>query len=428
MNEQRPSQRKIAVIGAGVSGIVASHILQRKYEVHLFEKNDYLGGHTNTIVIPDGPDQGTPVDTGFIVLNDRTYPLFNQFLNQLNVSTRKSEMSFSYFDKRDGFQYKGTNLNSLFAQRKNLLSPSFYKMLSGIKKFSKQALFDLEHDRFQGETLGEYIEKIGINEQGKNRFLIPMGGAIWSSSNRDILDYPAQSFVRFFKNHGLLSFKDIPQWQTVIGGSHAYVHAFRQQFNGQIHLQAEIENVRRNEEHVILRMADGSEQLFDDVILAAHADQSLNLLADATAEEKKWLGTWSYSENHTILHTDTSVLPSLRRAWASWNYVRDHQASAPDAKPVSVSYYMNLLQGLKTAHDYCVTLNGAEAISPEKVIKEIRYRHPVYTAEAIRSQEELPKLNGKNNTYFCGSYFGYGFHEDGVRSGVEVARKMGLDL
>ncbi|AOM84425.1 NAD(P)/FAD-dependent oxidoreductase [Salisediminibacterium beveridgei] len=428
MKKPADPKRRIAVIGAGVSGIVASHILQQGYEVHLFEKNHYLGGHTNTIVIPDGPDQGTPVDTGFIVLNDRTYPLFNEFLSQLGVKTRNSEMSFSYFDKEDDFQYKGTTLNGLFAQRKNLFNKSFYKMLFGINKFSKQALKDLEQDNFQGETLGEYIDKIGISAPARERFLIPMGGAIWSSSNQDILDYPAESFVRFFKNHGLLSFKDIPQWQTVVGGSHAYVHAFQRQFNGQIHLNAKIEHVRRTGQDVILRMEDGTEQQFDDVVMAAHADQSLALLADPTPDEKKWLGTWTYSKNDTLLHTDTSVLPSSKRAWASWNYVRDPLHTSTDEKPVSVSYYMNLLQGLETEADYCVTLNATDGIDPEKIIREIHYRHPVYTKDSIRSQTELPKLNGQQHTYFCGSYFGYGFHEDGVRSGVNVAKQMGYHL
>jgi len=274
-------------IGAGVAGIVASYILQRKYDVSLFEKNQYLGGHTNTIVIEAGPDKGLPVDTGFIVLNDKTYPLFNQFLNQLNVKTRISDMSFSYYDQRDQFQFAGTNLNGLFAQRKHFFSPSCYQLLAGIKKFSKHALNDLENHRFNGETLGQYIERIKIPDISTQRYMIPMGGAIWSASEKDILDYPAESFVRFFKNHGLLSLKDILEWKTVVGGSHSYVKAFEQQFRGEIHLNAEIDYVRRKDNQIILRMSDGTEQCYDDVVLATHAAESLLLLFDPTDEEKR---------------------------------------------------------------------------------------------------------------------------------------------
>jgi len=412
-------------IGAGVAGIVASYILQRKYDVSLFEKNQYLGGHTNTIVIEAGPDKGLPVDTGFIVLNDKTYPLFNQFLNQLNVKTRISDMSFSYYDQRDQFQFAGTNLNGLFAQRKHFFSPSCYQLLAGIKKFSKHALNDLENHRFNGETLGQYIERIKIPDISTQRYMIPMGGAIWSASEKDILDYPAESFVRFFKNHGLLSLKDILEWKTVVGGSHSYVKAFEQQFRGEIHLNAEIDYVRRKDNQIILRMSDGTEQCYDDVVLATHAAESLLLLFDPTDEEKERLGAWNYSKNHTILHTDTTVLPSLKRAWASWNYIRYDDQSGQSG---SVTYHMNRLQGLNTERDYCVTLNGSQLVSPDKIIKEIIYTHPIFTTESLSSQAALPQLNGKNNTYFCGSYFGYGFHEDAVKSAVDVAREMGLSL
>lgn len=427
-------KRRIAIVGAGVAGIVTAHILQRNYDVTLFERNNYLGGHTNTIVLEDGPDSGTPVDTGFIVLNDQTYPLFTEFLNQLSVKKRNSHMSFSYYDQSDGFQYAGTNLNGIFAQRKHIFSRTFYQMISGILRFNKQALYDLNNDRFNGEVLGQYLTKLGIPDVCTRRYLIPMGAAIWSATDQDVLDYPAESFARFFKNHGLLSLKNGPQWQTVVGGSHAYVKAFEQQFSGRVHLQADIEHVRRHQDHIMLRMADGREERFDGVVLATHADESLRLLADPTTEESKLLGSWRYSQNHTVLHTDTSVLPKLKRAWASWNYVRGDDRHAQSGQPqhleqpVSFTYHMNRLQGLQTEQQYLVTLNGGPMISPHKKMKEMIYRHPIYTFESMQSQQHLPQLNGQNNTYFCGSYFGYGFHEDAVRSGVEVARKMGLDL
>lgn len=416
------NRERIAVIGAGVAGVVASHILQEKYSVTLFEKNSSIGGHTNTVVLESGPDAGTAVDTGFIVLNNKTYPLFHGFLASLDVPVRWSEMSFSFFCERTNFTYAGSGLNGLFAERKNLFQSDFYRMLFDIARFCKEGSKRLLQGNFSGMTLGEFLRDAKIGPLAVDCYVLPMGAAIWSTPVREILDFPAESFARFFQNHGLLSFKDRPQWQTVVGGSHAYLKKFREQFTGTIVENARIENVVRDGNGITVSFRDGRRQEFSKVVLATHADQALNLLADPTPEERSALGVWSYQKNKTVLHTDASVLPPLKRAWASWNSVREARDNAQEQ--VSVSYNMNILQGLKTAKTYCVSLNRIGPIDEKSVIAEFLYEHPTYTQAAIDSQSKLLNLNGKNNTFFCGSYFGYGFHEDAVRSAYGVAERL----
>lgn len=416
----------IAVVGGGVAGLTAAHILGRRHQVTLFEKNDYVGGHTNTIVLPDGPDAGMGVDTGFIVLNDQTYPLFNRLLQQLNVPVRDSEMSFSYYNERNQFQYAGTSLNGLFAQRMNIVRPAFYRMLRDMTLFNRRALADLQSGALIGLSLGEYLTRLNFSKAFVQQYLLPMGAAIWSTPALYVTEYPVESFVRFFKNHGLLSLNNRPQWKTVIGGSHSYVKAFLQQFTGEVQTNVAIAAVRRDFTGPIITLKDGTERLFDSVVMAAHADESLRLLADPSEEEQQWLGAWQYSSNHTVLHTDSAVLPPLKRAWASWNYTKENGVDEND--PVSLTYYMNRLQGLKTHANYCVTLNRSKPIAQKQIIREFNYMHPMYSLSALASQQKLPQLNGLRNTYFCGSYFGYGFHEDAVRSAVDVTLKFGLSL
>ncbi|QGR00285.1 FAD-dependent oxidoreductase [Paenibacillus psychroresistens] len=416
----------IAIIGGGVAGLTAAHILDRQHRITLYEKNNYVGGHTNTVVIPDGPDQGIAVDTGFIVLNNQTYPLFSRLLQQLGVAVRDSEMSFSYYNEENQFQYAGTSVNGLFAQRINLLRPAFYKMLHDITYFNKRALVDLHNGALLGLSLGQYLFRLNFSKAFIHQYLLPMGAAIWSTPASYVMEYPVESFVRFFKNHGLLSLSNRPQWQTVMGGSHSYVKAFLKQFSGEIQLNAQIASVHRDLSGVSMQMRDGSERKYDRVIMAAHADESLKLLADPSIEEQKWLGAWKYSSNHTVLHTDSSVLPPLKRAWASWNYGKEKNTG--DNQPVSLTYYMNRLQGLQTHAHYCVTLNRSKPIPANQIIREFNYMHPMYSLAALDSQRKLPALNGVKNTYFCGSYFGYGFHEDAVRSAVDVTMNFGLSL
>jgi predicted NAD/FAD-binding protein len=417
---------KIAVIGGGVAGITASYLLQRRHAVTLYEKNDYVGGHTHTIVIEDGPDAGTPVDTGFIVLNDRTYPLFNRFLSQLEVPLRKAQMSFSYHCRQTGLQYASSNFNTIFAQRSNLLNPSFWYMLLGITRLNSKTRQKLNRGQLEGLSLGEYLEREGFSQKLIEAYLIPMAAAIWSTPDVKMMDFPAEAFFRFFENHGLLTLTDQPQWYVVEGGSHAYVTAFLDSFTGQALTNHGVTSVRRTDSGPVVRFDDGREERYDRVVIAAHANEAYHMLADPSPDESRLLSPWQYANNHTVLHTDISLLPPNRRAWASWNYVRERDVESES--PVTVTYHMNRLQSLKTENNYCVTLNPVKPIPGEYIIREIEYTHPMFTFDALKTQQDLPGLNGQNNTSFCGSYFGYGFHEDAVRSAVRVAEEFGIDL
>lgn len=420
------ARERIAIVGGGVSGIVAAHLLQRCADVTLFERNHYLGGHTNTVVLERGPDAGLAVDTGFIVLNNKTYPLFHRFLVDLEVPVRWSDMSFSYYSELTKEQYAGTTINGLFADRKNILRPRFYRFLGEIARVCRSAGRALEQKGFRNRTLGAYLRDERFSEDVISWYLLPMGAAIWSASREDIEGFPAESFFRFFANHGLLSLLNRPKWQTVVGGSHSYVKRFKERFTGTIVLDAGVERIERSTDGPVVFRRERAPERFDRVVVAAHADEALKLLADPSPEEQRLLGAWRYQPNRTVLHTDVSVLPPLRRAWASWNYTQEVGLNGD--MPVSVSYHMNTLQGLKSAADYCVTLNRIGAIREDKIIAEFNYMHPTFDQRAMATQAELPSLNGARSTYFCGSYFGYGFHEDAVRAACGVAEQFGVRL
>lgn len=426
MDYRSTSGLNIAVIGGGVAGLTAALLLRMRHRITLFEKNDYVGGHTNTIVIPNGPDTGTPVDTGFIVLNNKTYPLFNRLLQRLDCPIRDSDMSFGYHDERTGLQYAGTGFGGLFAQRRNLFSPGHWRFLREIIRFCRTARADLAAGRLAGLTVGRYLETHAYSTLVREAFILPMAGAIWSSSLRDIEGFPAEMMIRFWENHGLLSLEDRPQWQTVVGGSQAYVRKALNLLAGAYHVNAGVESVTRLPTGVRVQPRGHTAQEFDAVVLAAHADESLRMLADPSPDEQRLLGAWRYLANHTVLHTDASLMPPHRRAWASWNYRRHTGLDA--ATPVTLTYHMNRLQGLRTTRPYFVTLNSPRPPRPETVVREFHYTHPLYTFDAMRTQDNLPALNGVNRTFFCGSYFGYGFHEDAVRSGVAVAQHFGIEL
>ena len=415
---------RIAVIGSGVAGITAAHLLQRTATVKLFEKNARLGGHTNTIVIEDGPDAGTPVDTGFIVLNNKTYPLLHTLLDQLSCPVRFSDMSFGYYAEKTGYHYAGTTLAGLFVQRRNLFRPSHYAFLREIYRFGQQAIRDLETNAVGSQTLREYVRH--LSPHTVTCYIIPMAAAIWSATQNDILQFPAKNLLTFWRNHGLLSLTDRPAWQTVVGGSHAYVKAFARSFCGQVALRSDIATIRRLDDHVVIVHRNGEEELFDKVVLAAHADEALALLEQPTPDEQRLLGAWRYQENRTLLHTDASFLPANRKAWASWNYY-DRVDNRPDS-PVPVTYHMNRLQGLKTIDDYFVTLNPDREPARGTLIRDILYHHPIFSEAAVATQSELSTLQGRQHTWFCGSYFGYGFHEDAVRSAVQMAELHGVSL
>jgi len=412
----------IAVVGSGVAGIVAAWLLQRKHRVTLFEKNDYVGGHTHTIVLKDGPDAGTPVDTGFIVHNDRTYPNFIRFITQLGVERIKCPMSFSYYDRNTGFCFASA---APFADPKNISRFSYWKFIYEIFRFNRLTLEATKKNRFGDLTLGQFLAKNRFGPTFIRQYIIPMGAAIWSTPDDQMMDFPAATFARFFENHGLLSVKDHPQWYSIKGGSCEYVKAFLKTFNGAVHTSSPVRQILRQNNQVTLKL-DGAESTFDAVVLAAHADETFQMLADPTSAETRLLSAWHYTNNQTVLHSDPSYLPPLAKARSSWNYLREKQTT--DVMPMSMTYDMNILHCLKTVNNYCVTLNPQKEIPEERKIDEFMYAHPQFTSASIATQKELDSLNGQRNTYFCGSYFRYGFHEDAVLSGVNVAQKFGISL
>lgn len=418
--------KKIAVIGTGVAGLTAAYILRQRHNITLFERNDYAGGHTHTIILPEGPDAGTPVDTGFIVMNHRNYPLFTRLLNKLDVELRDSDMSFSFYDQKSGLQYSGSNLNGLFAQRRNIINPRFLKMLLDIKRFFSEARAQLNEPELEVITLGDFLKAGNYSDAFINDHIIPMGAAIWSTPCNRMLEFPAASFLRFFNNHGLLSIKDRPQWRTVKGGSHQYVKKILSDFKDALHLNTPVSAVTRHSGGVTVTPHNSEPLAFDEVIIATHADEAYRMLADPSPLEEELLSPWSYQNNHTVLHRDSSVMPPIPRAWASWNFTRE--ACATPASPLALSYDMIRLQGLITAKPLFVSLNRSAPYSPVDVIREMNYMHPVYTRKALKTQHELHNLNGQRNTYFCGSYFGHGFHEDAVKSAVNVAAQHDLTL
>lgn len=429
MSDQTTPRQRLAVIGAGVAGVVSAYLLSRQHEVTLLEADSAIGGHTHTVTVQKGPDAGLAVDTGFIVLNDRTYPLFHTFLAQLQVPTRWSDMSFGLYDETNGFCYAGTSFSGLFAQRLNLVRPSYYAFLAEILRFFREgrALLASPQPVLAGEqTLGEFVARQGYSATMVRDYLIPMTAAIWSAANDDVLRFPLAALLSFFQNHGLLGLSDRPRWQTVTGGSAQYLRAFERRFSGTIRCSAAVAALSRDHNGVSITLKTGEQLSFDGAVVATHADQALRLLADPSPDEQRLLGSWRYQRNTGALHTDVSLLPPKRCAWASWNYRRFGNTN--DRSAVSISYYMNRLQGLNTPREYIVSLNSLREPRSETVVAELDFLHPVYTPEALRTQSELPNLNGVHRTWFCGSYFRHGFHEDAVRSAVDVAADFKIPL
>lgn len=364
------------------------------------------------------------MDTGFIVFNDWTYPNFIRLLGQIGVAFKPTEMSFSVCDERTRFEYNGNNLNSLFAQRSNILSPGFWGMLRDILRFNRQAPLDLQEHRISADmTLGDYLTAGGYGERFVRHYIVPMGAAIWSMSLADMLGFPLQFFVRFFKNHGLLSVNNRPQWCVIEGGSSAYIEPLTRGFRERIRLSCPVHNVERNEDGVVIHSASGSES-FDRVVFACHSDQALALLGDPSQAEQEILGALPYADNDVVLHTDTRLLPDRTLAWASWNYrlTGDSQAQA------AVTYDMNILQGIDSATTFCVSLNQTAVINPLKILARYTYAHPQYSLGAVAAQNRWEELNGARHTHYCGAYWANGFHEDGVVSALRVAQAFGETL
>ena len=419
-------RQRIAIIGAGIAGITAAWLLGKVHDVTLIERNNYIGGHTNTIAVRQASGADLPVDTGFIVCNQKTYPLFNRLLNEWGVALRDSDMSFGYCNETTGLAYVGPSMREFCQQYQNFFKPAFLRMLLEQRRFNRRAVADLKRGVLDDTPLADYLKQVGATPYFLENFLLPLGAAVWSSPDNGMLQFPASTFVRFFHNHGMLDPGNAPTWQTVVGGSNAYVKAFRARFAGEVICDVPVRSIERRVDGVSLQFENGNTQSFDHVVMAAHADESLAMLTDATEQERHLLSAWTYHRNPTLLHTDASVMPADRRLWASWNYFRRSSQSA-DA-PVPITYYMNRLQGLKTDGDYFVSLNADHLIDPAKVIRSIQYTHPAYTSRSIAAQREIKALNGSNRTSFCGAYLGYGFHEDGVASAAAVAERWGVKL
>jgi len=414
--------KTIAVVGAGISGLAAAHFLSRRHQVHVFEKEPRLGGHTNTVVV-DGANGAVALDTGFLVHNDRTYPNLVRLFGELGVATRDSDMSFAVSCRRTGLEYSSRGANGFFAQRRNLMRPSHLWLLREIVRFNREAPALLEAPDAEGQTLGEFLESRRFGDGFTHRYLFPMASAIWSASLDAIRSFPALTLIRFFDNHGLLSLNAQPTWRVVAGGSHSYIPKLIAHLSGEIHQGASIHAVRRNEDGVTLTFRDRPSMRFDEVVFACHGDQVLPLLADPTDRERDVFPRFTTTPNVAWLHTDASVLPVQARARASWNYRLAGDADAPP----TVTYDLNRLQGLTTPDQYCVTLNPNGGIDERRVLRRFLYRHPLYTPEAIRAQRHWGEVSGVNRTHYCGAYWRYGFHEDGLNSALRVARALGVE-
>jgi len=413
---------KIAIIGSGISGLTSAYLLQQKHDITVFESADRIGGHTATVEVLEG-ERTRAIDTGFIVFNDWTYPNFIRLMDELGVSSRATDMSFSVSCQRTGLEYGGNDLNTLFAQRRNIFNIPFLGMLKDILRFNKEAIQDLDSGELEvGVTLGGYLKAKGYGARFASHYLIPMGSAIWSSTLDEMMDFPLVFFVRFFKNHGLLSVNDRPQWRVIEGGSSAYLQPLIATFKDRICLGSRIEKVQRTAGEVTLYFADGSPQTFDQVVFACHSNEALALLSDASEEENDILSAIPYRNNEVVLHTDTTMLPKKKLAWSSWNY----QLGTDRTKPATLSYNMNILQHFSSDTTYVVTLNQTDMIAPEKILRRFNYTHPTFTLAGIHAQDRWAEINGVNNTWFCGAYWRNGFHEDGCWSGVRVSNGLGV--
>ncbi|WP_420388832.1 NAD(P)/FAD-dependent oxidoreductase [Marinobacter sp.] len=417
-------RQRIAVIGAGVSGLTTAWLLSEKYDVELFEAGDYAGGHTNTEMVTAGGREW-PVNTGFIVFNDWTYPNFMKLMDRLGVASEVSDMSFSVDCHSSGLQYNGTSLNTLFAQRSNLLNLPFLRMIQEILRFNKESRADLAAGNIADtETLGEYLNRNGYSRYFRQYYIVPMGAAIWSAPEIVLEQFPIRFFLQFFNNHGMLSVDDRPTWRVISGGSARYVDAMMERLGDRTHLNSPVSSVVREPDHVVVTV-NHEHHHFDQVVFACHSDQALGMIADPSAKELEILGAITYQRNDVVLHTDRSVLPSNRRAWAAWNYFIPQHST----EPVSVTYNMNILQNFDEAPEtFCVTLNRSQDIDPERVIKCFDYAHPVFTLEAVAAQKRYDEIGGHNRSHFCGAYWFNGFHEDGVSSALRVTRALGVEL
>jgi predicted NAD/FAD-binding protein len=417
MQGDNGSRKRIAVIGTGISGMSAAWLLSQRHDVTIYERDGRLGGHSNTVEVRM-PDGVVPVDTGFIVYNEKTYPNLTALFAHLGVVTHPSEMSFAVSLDDGELEYSGTSLNGLFAQRSNVFRPRFWSMLNDLWRFYREAPRDLS-SLDDLSSLEQYLDAGCYGEVFRSDHLLPMAAAIWSASPSQMLQYPAASFIRFHDNHGLLQLRNRPPWRTVAGGSRTYVDALMHRFKDGIRLARGVAAIRRHQDGVEVRDRGGHSDHFDDVVIAAHADQALALLEQPTAEERSLLGAFRYSQNRAVLHGDPVLMPQRKAAWASWNYIGGRAST----ENPTVTYWMNALQQLPTAQNLFVTLNPV--VEPKQILHEEHYDHPIFDAAAMSAQRRLWSLQGQDRIWFCGSYFGAGFHEDGLQSGLAAAEALG---
>ncbi|WP_095155319.1 NAD(P)/FAD-dependent oxidoreductase [Pseudomonas sp. Irchel 3E13] len=414
---------RIAIIGSGIAGLTCAHLLSRRHEITVFEAADWIGGHTHTVDV-QWQGQHYAVDTGFIVFNDWTYPNFIRLLDHLGVASRPTEMSFSVHDPQTGLEYNGHDLDSLFAQRSNLLSPGFWGMLRDILRFNRQVLADLDSGRIDAATtLGDYLRAQRYGQRFIDHYVVPMGSAIWSMSRADMLGFPLQFFVRFCRNHGLLSVSQRPQWRVIEGGSRGYIEPLCRRFAERIRLNCAVTRVSRDKGGVTLTSSNGPER-FDSVVFACHSDQALALLDAPSGAEREVLGALRYASNEVVLHTDTRLLPRRRKAWASWNY----RLGGTQQAPAALTYDMNILQGIEAPVTFCVSLNQTAQIDPAQILARFDYAHPQYSLAAVAAQARHAELQGQQHSFYCGAYWANGFHEDGVTSALRVAEHFGEHL
>ena len=414
---------KVAIIGSGISGLTAAYLLQKEHDITVFEANDYIGGHTHTHEISQN-NKTWSVDSGFIVYNEKTYPNFIRLLKKLKVGVQKTTMGFSVKAPSKNLEYAGGSINMVFAQRLNLFKPSFLIMLKDIFRFNRLAARELERVD-EKSTILSFLEKHKFSKPFIENYIIPMGAAIWSTAANKTTEMPAAFYIRFFKNHGLLQIFNRPQWFVIKGGSKSYVQKIVEGFKEKIFLSRPVTKVERNPSEVRVYCDNESDPiLFDKVIFATHSDQALAMLKEPSENEKAVLEALPYQKNTAIVHTDESLMPKNKTTWSSWNYL----LSGDLKKPVTLTYNMNILQSLQAKPDFLVTLNSLNEINPSKIIKKIDYAHPLFTVDGINAQKKKSQISGHNNTYYCGAYWGNGFHEDGVNSALEVCKAFGVSL
>ena len=412
---------RIAIVGAGISGLTAAWLLDRNHEVVVYDTASHAGGHTHTVSV-NRPEGDYEIDTGFIVFNDQTYPNFNRLLEQLGIGRQPTSMGFSVSSRRTGIEFCGAGLGGFFAQRERILAPAHWKLLSEILRFNKRAPALL--DEIEGELpLGEYLDMEGYSELFKTHYIYAMGGAIWSCGEAKMAHFPARFFVRFFYNHGLLRLRDRPQWYVIPGGAARYVEAMLDKMDAEVRTETPVTRVRRHDGGVALTVRGQEEVDYDHVILACHSDQALDLLQDPDDDEIRLLGNIPYQENEVVLHTDTRMLPENRRTWSSWNAIVGGERDMPQ-----LTYNMNILQSIEAPVTFCVSLNATDEIEPESIIGQFIFSHPVFTPQGVAARTNIESINGRRNTWFCGAWCRYGFHEDGVVSALSVAEHFGEKL